>query len=245
MHALADDAFTRALAALGESLGKPKAVLCVSAHWYGQGAALTHMAEPETIHDFGGFPDALFAVRYPAPGSPALAERAAALTGAALDDGEWGLDHGAWSVLKHVYPRADVPVVQLRIDSSLGPAAHLARGRALAPLRDEGVLILGSGNVVHNLRLAKWSARPEPFPWAVEFDAHVKTLTEAGRYDELARDPAAMPGGPPSVPTPDHWLPYLYVLGAAGADRPRWVYEGMEMASMSMRCAVFGARRPG
>lgn len=240
MHALHDNAFTRSLGALGKSLGKPKAILCVSAHWYGRGAAVTHMESPETIHDFGGFPDELFAVEYPAPGSPKLAERVASLTGATLDDSEWGLDHGAWSVLKHMYPEADVPVVQLAIDATLPPEAHLARGRALAPLRDEGVLILGSGNIVHNLRRAKWTAHPEPFPWAVEFDAHVKKLTKEGKYDALAGDWDAMPGGALSVPTPDHWLPYLYVLGAAGKDRPRWFYEGLEMASMSMRGAAFG-----
>ncbi|UPT76078.1 MAG: 4,5-DOPA dioxygenase extradiol [Elusimicrobiota bacterium] len=241
MHALADNAFTRALGALGKSLGKPKSILCVSAHWYGGGASVTHMEKPETIHDFGGFPDELFAVRYPAPGSPKLAERAAALTGATLDDADWGFDHGAWAVLKHMYPEADVPVVQLGIDAALSPAAHLARGRALAPLREEGVLILGSGNVVHNLRLAKWTAHPEPYAWNVEFDAHVKTLTEQGKFDELAGDTSSMPGGQAAVPTPDHWLPYLYVLGAAGKDPVRWAYEGFEMASMSMRCAVFGA----
>lgn len=240
MHAIRKNAFTEALAALGKKLGKPEGIVCVSAHWYGGGAAVTHMAKPETIHDFGGFPDELFAVEYPAPGAPKLAERVADLTGVKLDDSDWGLDHGAWAPLVHMYPEADVPVVQLGIDASLPPEAHLERGRKLAPLRDEGFLILGSGNVVHNLRLAKWTAHPPTYPWAVEFDAHVKTRTEAGLYDSLAGDPAEMPGGALSVPTPEHWLPFLYVLGAAGNDRPRWAYEGYEMGSMSMRCAAFG-----
>lgn len=242
MHALADDAYTRALARLGRALGKPRAVLAVSAHWNAPGPALTHMARPRTIHDFGGFPEELFAVRYPAPGDPALAERAAALLGGArLDEGEWGLDHGSWAVLRHMFPAADVPVVQLSVDPSEPGSAHLERGRRLAPLREEGVLILGSGNVVHNLGAMKWTAHPQPYDWNREFDAFVKERTEAGDAAALAADPATLPGGALSAPTPEHYFPYLYALGAAQGEPVRWVYEGLENGSISMRSAAFGA----
>jgi 4,5-DOPA dioxygenase extradiol len=240
MHALADNAYTRALGELGRALPRPAAVLAVSAHWEAPGPSLTHMARPRTIHDFGGFPDALFAVDYPAPGDPALAERAAALVGGRLDDGEWGLDHGTWAVLRHMYPRADVPVVQLSVDPGLSGREHLGLGRRLAPLREQGVLILGSGNVVHNLRLMKWTAHADPEPWNREFDDFVKERTEAGDAAALAGDVRAMPGGALSVPTPEHWHPYLYALGAAQGEPVRWVYEGLENASISMRSAQFG-----
>lgn len=241
LHALADNAYTRALGELARSLPRPKAVLAVSAHWDAPGPSLTHMARPRTIHDFGGFPDALFAVRYPAPGDPALAERAAALVGGRLDDSEWGLDHGAWAVLRHMYPAADVPVVQLSVDPGLSGREHLELGRKLAPLRGEGVLILGSGNVVHNLRLMKRDARAEPEAWNREFDAFVKERSEAGDADALAGDPGSMPGGALAAPTPEHFTPYLYALGAAQGEPVRWVYEGLEHASISMRSAAFGA----
>ncbi|MDX6768826.1 MAG: 4,5-DOPA dioxygenase extradiol [Elusimicrobiota bacterium] len=249
MHALRDNAYTRTLAALGRRIGRPEAIVCVSAHWLTDGAWATHMEKPRTIHDFHGFPRELFEVRYDAPGSPATAERLRELVAAPevrLDDGRWGLDHGAWSVLRHMYPAADVPVVQLSIDPRRPAADHFELGRRLAPLREEGVLILGSGNVVHNLAMMEWSAHPRPFDWAVEFDAHVKRKTQEGDYAALTGDPRNMPGGELSVPTPEHWYPYLYALGAAGRDEVRWEYEGLEYASISMRCASFGpaARRP-
>lgn len=243
MHALHDNAYTRALARLGRELPRPEAIVCVSAHWMTEGTWVTHMRTPKTIHDFYGFPQELFEVRYPAPGSPETAELVRATVRAPriqLDDELWGLDHGTWAVLRHMYPAADVPVVQLSVYLEQPGAYHLTAGRALAPLREKGVLIVGSGNIVHNLPMMKWSANPEPFPWNVEFDAFVKGATERGEADALAGDPRKLPGGELSVPTPDHWYPYLYALGAAGGDAVRWEYEGLENASISMRCASFG-----
>lgn len=244
MHALHDNAFTRTLARLGRELPRPTAVVCVSAHWLTEGTWATHMPKPDTIHDFHGFPQELFDVRYDAPGSPETAELVRAAVGdpgISLDDEEWGLDHGAWAVLRHMYPAADVPVVQLSVDLEKPGAYHLDLGRRLSPLRDKGVLVLASGNIVHNLSKIRWSAHPEPYDWAVEFDAFVKRKTEEGDAQALAGDPAGMPGGALSVPTPDHWYPYLYALGAAAGDPVRWEYEGLENASLSMRCASFGA----
>lgn len=244
MHALHENDYTRALGRLGREIGRPEAVVCVSAHWLTEGTWATHMPQPKTIHDFGGFPQELFAIQYPAPGSPRTAElvrETISEPAIRMDDESWGLDHGAWAVLRHMYPEADVPVVQLSVDYERTGEHHLALGKKLAPLRDRGILILGSGNVVHNLRTIKWSAHPEPFPWAVEFDAFVKRKTEEGDPGSLAKDPGGMPGGELSVPTPDHWYPYLYALGAAGGDKVRWEYEGLENASISMRCASFGS----
>ena len=244
MHALNDNAYTRALTRLGGELEEPQAILCISAHWMTEGTWATHMPEPKTIHDFYGFPRALFEVQYPAPGSPKLAElvqQTVGATGIHLDDEMWGLDHGTWAVLRHMYPRANVPVVQLSVYIEQPGAYHLDLGRRIAPLREQGILILGSGNVVHNLPKMDWSDRAEPFDWALEFDEFVKRRTEDGDVARLAEDPRRMPGGELSVPTPDHWYPYLYALGAAAGDRLRWEYEGLENSSISMRCASFGA----
>lgn len=243
MHALADNAYTRALAGLAGRVGRPKAILAVSAHWMTEGTWLTHMERPKTIHDFYGFPKGLFEVRYPAPGSPTLAEKikgAVAAPPLQLDDETWGLDHGTWAVLRHMYPAADIPVVQLSVHVEQPGAYHLELGRKLSYLRENGVLILGSGNVVHNLREMDWSAAAKPFAWAEAFDAHVARAAEAGRTEALSADPRSMPGGAESVPTPEHWYPFLYALGAAAGDRVRWEYEGIESASISMRCASFG-----
>lgn len=242
MHALADNAFTRALARLGRETGRPKAVLCVSAHWLTEGTRATAMEKPRTIHDFHGFPAELGAVEYPAPGSPAVAALAREVLGgdAELDQADWGLDHGAWAVLRHMYPDAGVPVVQLSVDIARPGAHHLALGRKLAALREKGIVILGSGNVVHNLSRLVWDENASPHAWNAEFDAFVKRRTEEGDADALAGDTGAMPGGALSVPTPDHWYPYLYALGAADGDPVRWEYEGLEHASLSMRTASFG-----
>lgn len=241
MHALHDSAYTRALARLGREIGKPKAVVCVSAHWLTEGTWATNMAKPRTIHDFHGFPKELGAVQYPAPGSPETAERVRETAGKIqLDDEMWGLDHGAWAVLRHMYPEAHVPVVQLSVYLEQTGAYHLDLGRRLAPLRERGILLVGSGNVVHNLPKIQWTEDPAPYDWAVEFDAFVKRKTEERDAAALAQDPRGMPGGALSVPTPDHWHPYLCALGAANGDQVRWEHEGIENASISMRCASFG-----
>jgi 4,5-DOPA dioxygenase extradiol len=244
MNALADNAYTRAWRAMGAALGRPRAVLCISAHWYGPGSALTADARPRTIHDFGGFPQELFEFEYPAPGSPDVAREVQALlqpTAAELDH-EWGLDHGAWSVLCHVFPAADVPVVQLSIDETLPAHAHYEIGKRLAPLRDRGVLIVGSGNLVHNLHAYAWGRQAiEPYDWAVRFEAQARAWVQSGDhqplidYERLGRDASL------SAPTPDHYLPLLYVLGAQlPGDQATYPVEGVDGGSVSMLSVWIG-----
>lgn len=245
MNAIEDNAWSRAQIALAGRLPRPRAILAVSAHWYVEGLHTTGAERPPTIHDFGGFPEALYRVQYPAPGDPALARRVVALLGArrASVTGGWGLDHGTWSVLRHLRPEADVPVVQLSLDASLAPAEHLALGRALAPLRDEGVLILGSGNLTHDLRHAfgAWHRGDTATPgWAAAFDEAaaraVAERDEAWLVGALERDE-----GRRAHPTPDHFLPLLYVAGAAGPDdRVSSPITGFDMSSLSMRSILVG-----
>ncbi len=244
MNAVEDNAWSRAFRSLATALPRPKAILAVSAHWYVDGTFTTAEEHPETIHDFGGFPEALYQVLYPAPGDVALARRAAALlTGhRASPTTGWGLDHGTWSVLVHLCPAADVPVVQLSIDAHRAPAEHLAMGRALAPLRDEGVLILGSGNVVHNLRHAFTAhARGETRPpaWALEFDAGIARALSGGDHDALVHA-LHTDAGKLSHPSPDHYLPLLYTAGASTpGGAVRFPVDGFDWASLSMRAALF------
>jgi len=244
MNALAQNDYTRAWNTIGAELPRPNAILCVSAHWYVPYTALTGMATPRTIHDFGGFPRELFEFSYPAPGDPALAAHVRELLGpldAGIDE-EWGLDHGAWSVLAHVYPEADIPVVQLSIDETKPPEFHFEAGKLLAPLRDENVLVVGSGNVVHNLHAYAWGRHPaEPFDWAVRFDARVRELLRSGDmmplvdYESLGRDALL------SAPTPDHYLPLLYIAGMRrAADEVSFPVTGMDGGSISMLSVRFG-----
>jgi 4,5-DOPA dioxygenase extradiol len=232
-NALDDNNWTRAWARLGESLPKPGAVLAVSAHWYIRGTAVTADARPRTIHDFGGFPQALYEVEYPAPGAPDLAARVVEPVGM---DQRWGLDHGTWSVLNHVYPAADVPVVQLSLDATKDARRHFALAQRLARLREEGVLIVGSGDLVHNLQLYAWHERElEPFDWAVRFEAFARERITARdfapliAYTTLGRDAEL------AVPTPDHYLPLLYVLAQHHAEEPiSFPFEGWDGRSVSM-----------
>ncbi|OGA25562.1 MAG: 4,5-DOPA dioxygenase extradiol, partial [Betaproteobacteria bacterium RIFCSPLOWO2_02_FULL_65_24] len=197
MNALAKNSYTEAWATIGRSIPRPKAVLCVSAHWYVPGTAVTALPRPRTIHDFGGFPRELYEVQYPAPGDPGLAQRVRKLLEplpVALDQ-DWGLDHGTWSVLCHVFPQADVPIVQLSIDETQPPQFHYETGRRLAPLRDEGILIIGSGNIVHNLHTYAWGGhKVDPFDWAVRFERQARELLLHGNdlplvdYESLGRD---------------------------------------------------------
>src|SRR5690348_16212279 len=188
MNTLDRNQYTESWRRLGASMPRPRAILCVSAHWYTEGTAATAMSNPGTIHDFYGFPQALFDVQYPAPGEPRLASRVGELlapTDVGLDR-SWGLDHGTWSVLKHAYPHADVPVVQLSIDETKPASCHFEIGRKLAPLREEGVLIAGSGNLVHNLHAYAWGRHPrEPYGWAVRFESAAKDLMLAGDLQPL------------------------------------------------------------
>lgn len=244
-NAIEHNRHTQAWRQFGESLPRPRAVLAVSAHWYLPQLAVTAMDTPPTIHDFYGFPPALSTFEYPAPGEPGLAARVRTLLRpreVTLDQ-EWGLDHGTWSVLTHMFPRADVPVVQLSIDAREANAYHYGIGRQLAPLRGEGILILGLGNVVHNLRMMRREANAAPLQWASSFNDRV-------RDSLLTRDDAALvdyqrfgPSARLAVPTPDHYLPLLYVLGAADAAQPAAVLtDGVELASMSMLSVSFGSR---
>jgi 4,5-DOPA dioxygenase extradiol len=238
MNALASNSWTEGWAALGQALPRPRAVLCVSAHWYLPATVVTAQDSPRTIHDFGGFPPELFEFDYPAPGSPDLARRVQELL-APLPvglDARWGLDHGTWSVLCHVYPDADVPVVQLSIDETQPAQFHYELARRLAPLRDEGVLIAGRGNLVHNLHAYAWGRHPvEPLDWAVRFDARARELIEANdhaplvNYESLGRDATL------AAPTPDHYLPLLYVVAQQReGERVTFPVEGFDGGSISM-----------
>lgn len=245
MNAIEENVWSRGFRDLARLIPRPRAILAVSAHWYVEGTFTTGDERPETIHDFGGFPAELFDVQYPAPGSPELARRVVELVGAWRSSvtAGWGLDHGTWSVLVHLRPAADVPVVQLSLDARLAAEEHLAIGRALAPLRDEGVLVIGSGNVVHNLPHAfgAWRRGDTRTPaWARGFDGDVAEAL-------VRRDPARLvaalstEAGRLAHPTPDHYLPLLYAAGASGSgDTVRFPVEGFDMASLSMRSVLLG-----
>jgi 4,5-DOPA dioxygenase extradiol len=244
MNAIEQNAYTEAWARIGQILPRPKAIVMVSAHWYLPATLVTGMPRPRTIHDFGGFPRPLYEVTYPAPGEPALAQRLQSLLApveVGLDD-RWGLDHGTWSVLVHAYPQADVPIVQLSIDETQPASFHYELGKRLAPLRDEGILIAGSGNLVHNLHTYAWGRHPvEPFDWALRFEAQARALIESGDhrplidYESLGRDAML------SAPTPDHYLPLLYVLGARRAgEAATFPIEGIDGGSVSMLAVKIG-----
>ena len=237
MNALETNRYTDAWTSFAASIPRPRAILAVSAHWYINATALTAMQAPKTIHDFFGFGPELFGVRYPAPGDPALVEEIIELvapTWVGRDLDSWGLDHGAWSVLVHMFPQADVPVVQLSIDASKPLDYHVALGSQLAALRQRGVLVFASGNVVHNLGVLDWSQPEAAYPWAVEFNrAAIELMADSpGKISELGHHPAY----PLAVPTPDHFLPLMYLAGVAdaggvGADV---LVDGYAMGSLSM-----------
>ena len=243
MNALPSSRFGQAWQQLGRTLPRPRAIVSVSAHWYTSGTWVTQNATPKTIHDFGGFSPALYEISYPAPGDPELAlqlvERLAAV--AAQPSSDWGLDHGTWSVLVHIYPNADIPVVQLSIDATQPAAFHYALGQQLAPLRDQGVLILGSGGIVHNLARLDWSDREPPPQWARNFDVRVCALALAGDHPPLIQYQDLGPDAQLAVPTPDHYLPLLYVLGAQQPGEPVSVpVSGFELGTISMSSVVVG-----
>jgi len=247
MNALESNRFTAAWRSLGAQAPRPRAVLVVSAHWFINATAVTAMERPRTIHDFFGFPDELFAVEYPAPGSPALADEVAEVARpvwVGSDADSWGLDHGTWSVLTHVFPDADVPVVQLSIDAAKSLEDHLELGRRLAPLRDAGVMIVGSGNVVHHLGRVDWSMPDEGFDWAQRFDAAARDLMtqDPGRILEL-RD---HPDWSSAVPTTEHFIPLLYVAGLADAagEQVTTLVDGCSMGSLSMISYALGVDPP-
>ena len=245
MNALEHNGYTDTWRAFGASVPRPRAIVVVSAHWYINATAVTAMAKPKTIHDFFGFPDELFALQYPAPGHPALAAEIAEVvkpTWVGMDIDSWGIDHGSWSVLLHAFPDADIPVVQLSINADQPFEYHVLLGAQLAPLREQGVLILASGNVVHNLRQTDWEEADSGFDWAHRFDDEVTALmTDAPGDIVKIRD---HPDYRNAVPTPDHFIPLLYLAGlAAAAGVPTEVLsKGYAYGSLSMTAYSLGAQ---
>jgi 4,5-DOPA dioxygenase extradiol len=243
MHALQPGAAGEAWKALGRRVGKPRAILISSAHWETGLPMLTGTAKPQTIHDFYNFPEPLYRLRYPAPGAPEIAQRAQALLksagiGASID-GTRGLDHGAWTPLLYMYPEADVPVVQISVQPALGPRHHMQLGKALRPLTDEGVLIVGSGHMTHNLR--DWSrGQGKPEPYAREFAEWVKEKLESRDFDALADYRARSPHGVRAHPTDEHFLPLFLALGAAPErTRPERIYDAIDSGVLAMDAYVF------
>lgn len=243
MNAIADNPFTRTLSTLRRLYPAPRAVLCISAHWMTEGTWITHMPRPRTIHDFYGFPEKLFEVQYPAPGSPEIADLISTTIRHPKinpDDEMWGLDHGTWSVLRHMFPKADVPVLQLSLHMEQPAPYHYELGRQLRALRDQGVLIVGSGNVVHNLRRISWEPGAAPFAWAVEFDAWIRDRLLAGDHPALIYDFRQTEAGRQSVPTMEHYYPLLYTIGACDEDdQLEFHFDEIQNASISMRSLSF------
>ena len=247
MNAVETNDYTRAMQKWGEAIGRPRAILVVSAHWLTQNETkVAVQAQPKTIHDFGGFPQALFDMQYPAPGSPEFAKLAvsALASQGAKPSEDWGLDHGAWTVLHHIYPKADIPVFQVSIDYAKDGDYHLAVGKALSALRDKGVLIMASGNVTHNLRgldMGVPDGLTASRPWAQSFDDAVKNALVANDSKALSNYLALDAGARMSVPSPDHYWPLLYAMGAVReGESAKFVYEGFQLGTLSMRCVQWG-----
>jgi len=246
MNAISENEFVQNWRELGKTLPKPKAILCISAHWETRGTFVTAMPKPPTIHDFGGFPKALFDVQYPAPGSPELAKetkRIVSKTDVGLDE-KWGLDHGAWSVIKNIYPFADVPVFEMSLDYNQSPQFHYDLAKELASLRDKGVLIIGSGNIVHNLRMVAWDKVDEPeygFDWALQANDTFKRLILANKHKELINFSALGKEVQLAIPTPEHYLPLIYALALKKEDEPVTIFNDKAvMGSLTMTSVRIG-----
>ncbi len=241
-NALQDNRFTQAWAEFGSRIPKPRAILAISAHWYIGATAATAMPRPPTVHDFYGFPPEMYEIAYPAPGSPELVSSLQELVAPVWlqpDKGQWGLDHGTWSVLVHMFPEADIPVVQLSIDGRQPAAYHLALGKRLAPLRDQGVLVMGSGNIVHNLRLMDRSLVGVGPEWASRFDAMVQRYVRDGD-DEALVSYERQPDSDMAIPTPDHYLPLLYTVGVReNDDSCDVIVDGLDLGCVSMTSYQF------
>ncbi len=214
MNAIQETEFSKGWRTIGQSLPSPNAIICISAHWETKGTFVTAMEKPKTIHDFGGFPQELFDVQYPAPGSPSVAQETKntiTKTEVGLDQ-QWGLDHGCWSVVKHLYPKADIPVLQLSIDYTKGAQYHFELAKELKALRNKGILIIGSGNIVHNLGIIDWQNQDQGFDWAIEANTKMKSYITNGDFAPLINYSAQGKAFQLSIPTPEHFLPLLYTL---------------------------------
>lgn len=242
MLAIEGGPYPEAWSTLAREMPRPRAIVSISAHWFTHGLGVTAMNAPRTIHDFYGFPPALYQLRYPAPGDAALAARLAALLAPAevVADQDWGLDHGSWAVLRYMYPEADIPVVQLSLDGSRSAAEHYALGQRLAPLRSEGILVLGSGNVVHNLRLMSRSEAAAAPEWALQFNSAARSAVLDSRHQPLL-DYASLPGAERAVPTPEHYPPLLYALAVRAPAEPVSIpVDGLVNGAISMMCVKVG-----
>ena len=246
MNGIEDNDFSRRWQAMAREIPTPRAVLIVSAHWETRGTRITAMDFPRTIHDFGGFPKALFDVRYNVPGDPALAKETAALVRSTTveQDHDWGLDHGAWTIIRHMYPSADIPVLQLSMDHTKAPQFHYDLARELAPLRRKGVLIVGSGNMVHNLRMVAWDRLDEPgfgYDWALAMNERFKDLIASGDHAALIRAQSLGREAQLAIPTPEHYLPLLYTLGLqAKGDEPSFFNDRAVGGSLTMTSVKLG-----
>ena len=244
MNAVMKNSYTEAWRRMGKQTPKPKAILSISAHWFVPGTGVTIGTAPRTIHDFGGFPRELYQVQYPAPGDPDLARRVQQMLAplSVILDNSWGLDHGTWSVLCHMYPDADVPVVQLSIDETQPASFHFEIGRKLAPLRSEHILIVGSGNLVHNLHAYAWGRHlPDPYDWAVRFETAAKAMMLAEEYKPLINYEKLGPEAMLSIPTPDHYFPLLYVIASRQqGELVTFPIEGVDGGSISMLSVQVG-----
>jgi 4,5-DOPA dioxygenase extradiol len=238
MNAIEDNQFNRAWREISTLIPRPRLIIAISAHWVLRGTAITTMEKLRTIHDFYGFPEDLYQVEYPAPGAPEEAEKIAGMLKGlpVLMDTSWGLDHGTWSTLVHLYPQANIPVLQLSLDDTISREMMYEIGKQLSPLREEGVLIMGSGNIVHNLRMMKFNG--DPYPWTVEFDAQVKEYIKEGSHEKLI-DYTDIPSAALAHPTDEHYLPLLYTLGAAGDSQPSFYNVTYYAGSLSMTSVVW------
>ena len=247
MNALAENSFTKTLNSLGKSLPEPKAILCISAHWQTEGTFVTSTDNPKQIYDFYGFPRELNELKYPAKGSQVAAIKVHSLfenVSVGFDNGQWGIDHGAWSVLIHLYPQANIPVLQLSMDLKLSPQEHYELAKELIKLREEGFLVVGSGNIVHNLWKIGWADDAPAHPWATGFDEWFKEKLLSEDDKALVADFKTAPGGQESVPTLEHYLPALYVLAARKPDdKLSFIFEGIQNSSISMRSFILDSRQ--
>jgi 4,5-DOPA dioxygenase extradiol len=242
MNAIEENSFAKAWREEAVKIPRPKAILSISAHWETDGARVTAMKLPRTIHDFYGFPDELFQVQYPAPGTPELANRVLELIGTdkVKTDESWGLDHGAWSVLRRMYPKADIPVIQLSLDRKISPQAHVEMAKQLLPLRDEGILVIGSGNIVHNLSLIRWHD-DTPYPWAAEFNTLATEFILGEKLDSLADYPSLGEAARLSIPTNEHYLPLLYSLSLRTTEDPvSFFADQIVLGAISMQSVRIG-----